>query len=57
VGVHSGEEGTGTGSRVGSAMRFGYIMGGCVEELTDEEWKWLTLMLPPTEIQNRSPRS
>jgi hypothetical protein len=38
-------------------MRFGYIMSGCVEELTDEEWKWLTLMLPPTETQNRSPRS
>jgi hypothetical protein len=38
-------------------MRFGYIMGGCVEELTDEERKWLTLMLPPTETQNRSPRS
>jgi hypothetical protein len=35
----------------------GYIMGGCAEELTDEEWKWLTLMLPPTETQNRSPRS
>jgi hypothetical protein len=28
-------------------MRFSYIMGGCAEVLTDKEWKWLTLVLPP----------
>jgi hypothetical protein len=38
-------------------MRFSYIMGGCAEVLTDKEWKRLTLVLPPIETQNRSPRS
>ena len=33
-------------------MRFSYIMDGCAEELTDQEWKWLTLVLSPTETQN-----
>jgi len=27
-------------------------MDGCAEELTDKEWKWLTLVLYPTETQN-----
>ena len=26
-------------------MRFSFIMDGCAEELTDKEWKWLTLVL------------
>ena len=49
MGVHSGEEGAGTRPRGGSAIRFSYIMDGCAEELTDKEWKWLTLVLSPCQ--------
>lgn len=30
-------------------MRFSYIMDGCAEELTDKEWKWLTLVPGPPQ--------